>query len=76
MEKLKNIVSRVFNIAVSEINDELTCDNTEGWDSFNHLLLITEIEKEMGVKFSISEVREIKTFKDIRESIANKKKPL
>jgi len=72
MENLREIMSRVFDIDINTINDELACDNTEEWDSFNHLLLISEIEKEMDIIFTISEVEQIKTFKVLREIISKK----
>ncbi len=73
MGNLKDIVSRVLNIDITKVNDELSRNNTEDWDSFNHLLLISEIEKETGVKFTISEVEKIKTFKELREIISSKR---
>ena len=76
METLKNIVSRVFNVPANKINDELARDTIEEWDSFNHLLLISEVEKEIGIKFTILEVGKIKTLKELKESIAKKKKSL
>lgn len=71
MEKLKEIVSRVLNIEAAKINDGLV-RGSEEWDSFNHLLLISEIEKEMNVKFITQEIEKIKTFKNLREIVLNK----
>lgn len=73
IENIKEIVSRVFNIDINKINDELSRDNTVEWDSFNHLLLINEIEKGMGVKFTVSEVEKINTFKELKEIISSKR---
>lgn len=72
MEKLKDIVARVLNISISKVNDKLSKDSTEEWDSFNHLLLISEIEKKLGVKFTAAEIEKIKTFKDLEASFENK----
>jgi len=74
MEQLKKIVAKVLNVDESKVDDDLTMDNAEQWDSFNHLLIISEIEKEMGVKFSIQEVEKIKSFKDLKEVVSNKGK--
>ena len=73
MEQLKKIAAKVLNVDESKM-DELTMDNTEQWDSFNHLLLISEIEKQLGIKFSIQEVEEIKSFKNLREIASSKGK--
>ena len=74
MENLKQIVSRVLNIELNRINEKVSRNNTEEWDSFNHLLLISEIEKEMKVKFTMLEVEQIKTFKELQEVISKKRK--
>ena len=74
MEQLKKIVAKVLNVDELKVDDNLTMDNAEQWDSFNHLLLISEIEKDMGVKFSIQEVEKIKSFKDLSEVVGNKGK--
>ena len=73
MEALKKIVAKVLNVDESKV-DELTMDNAEQWDSFNHLLLISEIEKQLGIKFSIHEVENIKSFKGLSEIVGNKDK--
>lgn len=73
MEQLKKIMTCVLNIRNGKIADDLSRDNNENWDSFNHLLLISEIEKKMGIKFSISDVARIKTFKQLKEFITSKK---
>jgi acyl carrier protein len=73
MEQLKKIVAKVLNVEESKV-DRLTLENAENWDSFNHLLLISEIEKALGVKFSINEVEKIKSFKDLEEMMQSKAK--
>ena len=72
MKELKKIVVKVLNIDEIEVNDTLTMENAKQWDSFNHLLLISEIEKKLGITFSIQEVEKIKSFKDLREIVSNK----
>ena len=73
MEKLENILSRVLGIDEDKVNEGLERGSGE-WDSFNHLLLISEIEKEMDVKFTTQEIEKIKTFKDLREAVLSKEK--
>lgn len=74
MDSLKQIVSRVLNIAINKINEKVSRNNTEEWDSFNHLLLISEIEKELKVKFTMLEVEQIKAFKELQEVVSKKRK--
>jgi len=76
MKKLNEILSRVFDLNEDKINDNISKENTEEWDSFNHLLLISEIEKSLGINFSISEVEEIKDYKILKQLIKEKGKNL
>jgi len=73
METIKEIIARILSIEEAEIKDQTARDKTESWDSFNHLLLVSEIEKEFNIKFTIKEVEETKTFKEL-ESLVNSKK--
>ena len=73
MDQLTEIVARVFDMSVSQVNDDLSREKLEVWSSLNHLLLISEIEKEMQIEFTSDEVIGIKTFKDIRMIVSKKK---
>jgi len=72
MKELKKIVAKILSIDEIKVNDALTMKNAEQWDSFNHLLLISEIEKKLGITFSIQEVEKIKSFRDLREIVSSK----
>ena len=41
---VKTIISKVFSIPESEVNDESGPENIENWDSFNGLILVDELE--------------------------------
>jgi len=73
MEKLKRIASKVFNLEESLITLDFSRECNEEWDSFNHLLLINEIEKDLDIRFTLEEVEKIKTFKDLISCISLKK---
>ena len=70
-EKLYNIISKVFSVPISEINDESNPETIESWDSFNGLILVDEIESSFNVKFSVSEMIDIKNVKDIKKHLKN-----
>ncbi len=71
-EDLREIVSRVFNIEKSHVSDDLSREKMEEWDSLNHLLLISQIEEELGIEFTTQEVIHINTFKSLREVVSKK----
>ena len=65
------IVSKVFSIPESEVNDQSSPENIETWDSFNGLVLVDELENHFKVKFSISEITDVKTVADIKRHLKN-----
>ena len=70
-EKLYNIISKVFSVPISEINDESGPETNESWDSFLGLVLIDELESNFNVQFSLSEIVDIKTIKQIKNILKN-----
>ncbi|MEK6943365.1 MAG: acyl carrier protein [Nanoarchaeota archaeon] len=74
MENLKSIMASVLRIKQEKLNDSFSRDNSEEWDSFNHLMLMSEIEKKTGIKFTIKEIESIKSFGDLKNSFEKKAK--
>ena len=71
-EKLFEIVSRVFNIPINEINYESNPENIENWDSFTGYVLLDEIETNFDVKFTMDESLEIKRIEDFKNILKKK----
>ena len=65
------IVAKVFSIPESEVNDNSSPENIESWDSFNGLILVDELENHFKIKFSISEITDVKTVSDIKRHLKN-----
>ena len=65
MIELKEIMAKVMEVSVNQIGDNFSRKNNVEWDSFNHLALISEIEKKMNIEFTMEEVDKIITFKDL-----------
>ena len=62
---LKNIMSNLFDIPVDDINDNISTENCEQWDSLQNLNLIIAVEEEFGVSLTDDDVLKIKDFKSI-----------
>ncbi|MBI3034743.1 acyl carrier protein [Candidatus Woesearchaeota archaeon] len=69
MKRLNAILSKVLGIEPDLITDKTSPDNVESWDSFNGLMLVSELEKGFNVKFTMEEVVSVKNVKDIKESL-------
>jgi len=70
-EKLYNIISKVFSVPISEINDESSTETIESWDSFNGLILVDELDSNFNIKFSVSDIVDVKNVKDIKRHLNN-----
>ena len=68
---LYKIISRVFSISESEISDESGPKTIESWDSFNGLVLVDELESHFNIKFTISEITDVKNVFDIKRHLKN-----
>ena len=65
------VVAKVFSIPESEVNDKSSPENIESWDSFNGLVLVDELETHFKVKFTISEITDVKNVADIKRHLKN-----
>ena len=70
-EKLYNLIAKVLNVPVSEINDESTPESIESWTSFNGYVLLYELETSFNVKFSIDEAMDVKNVADVKRHLSN-----
>ena len=68
-EKLYNIISKIFSVPITEINDESNPETIESWDSLNLYMLIDDIETEFNVKFILEEILEIKNVGDFKKQL-------
>ena len=69
-EQIKKIMTKVFEIESSLVNDEISQKNTDQWDSLNHLNLIVEIEEEFDVSFTPEQIGSMTTLEIILDEIA------
>ena len=71
MKRLKTILSDVLEISVDDITGETSPETVESWDSFNGLMLVSELEARFNVKFTMDEVTSVKCVNDIKNSLVS-----
>jgi acyl carrier protein len=69
MLNLKELIARVLDVEKEILNDESSPENIPSWDSFNGLMIVSELEDNFNVKFTIEEVLAVKKFKDIKDAL-------
>ena len=62
-DRIKNVMSAVFEVSVDKTNDDASPDTIESWDSLKHMNLIIALEEEFNVEFSDSETVELLSYK-------------
>ena len=71
-DKLLVLLSEIFQVNKSEINNNTSPQNTKTWDSFNTLKMVLELEKEFKITMPLEDVIEIRSVKDIKNLLISK----
>ena len=72
MQELKKLMARVFGLSKSDISESCTVENTEGWDSFNHLVLLEELEDTFSISVTIEDAERMLSYFDIVDVLVKK----
>lgn len=70
--KVNDLLADLFELNPKTICDDWTHEDIALWDSLQHLRMITAMEQEFGIKFSMAEIRSMENIGQIR-SILRKK---
>ncbi len=65
-QKLKEVLSRIFNVSLATITEDASPDTIENWDSLRHMNLVLALEEEFDVEFTDDQVVEILSYKLIK----------
>lgn len=72
-DKIINILGEVLETSVDENS---TQDNSENWDSLNHVKLIIELQDAFGLKIAAKDIDKLLSVKEIIDYIENNNKNL
>jgi len=70
--RVKDIISAVLGISVEKINNDLSPDTIESWDSLRHMNLVVALEEEFTIQFSDEEIVEMLNIQLIVEILKEK----
>jgi len=60
------IVAELFDLDPALVDDALTPEDVELWDSMNHLRLVSAVEEEFQIKLSMQEIESIHSLAMLR----------
>ena len=73
-EKLTAIFRDVFDDETIAINDRTTAADIEDWDSLTHIVLLSTVEDEFGIRFDMKAVQGLKDVGAMVDLIAEQMK--
>jgi acyl carrier protein len=75
-DEIKSRLTPIFRVVFSDetlvVNERMTADDIEGWDSLSHINMIYSVEKSFGIRFSIKDSRSMKDVGELVELIEKK----
>ncbi len=69
-ERLNAIFRDFFDDEEIELTPETTADDIDDWDSLNHITLMSAVEEEFGIRFTMGQVSGMKNVGEMAEIIA------
>ena len=72
IKKLQDIFRDIFDDSNLVINESTSSDDIEDWDSLSQISLVTAIEQDFEIKFSIEEFMALKNVGEMVEILINK----
>ncbi len=72
LEKVQDIFRTVLDDEDIVLSEESNAEDIEEWDSLNNLLLLVQIEKTFGVKFTSSESSSWQNVGEMIDSLQSK----
>lgn len=71
-ERVKEIMVSILKVDVAILDDDLEIGEIQEWDSMHHMMIITGIEKEYGIKFQRDELVDLENVGDIVALVEDK----
>jgi len=74
LQSVADIIRDVLDDPALAIGIDTTADQTEGWDSFNHINIVVAIEQKFGIKFKTAEIESLRNVGELVDLIGQKLK--
>lgn len=73
-EKLTTVFQDVFDDEDISIGENTTAADIEDWDSLSHIMLLSAVEDEFGIKFDMRAVQSLKNVGEMVDLIGKMQK--
>ena len=72
LDQVQGVFRKVLNDPSVTLNESTTAEDVNGWDSLSHVKIISEVEKQFKIRFSIKEMLTWKTVGDMIDNLYSK----
>ncbi len=63
--KVKEIIAKILNVSIDEIEDDTAIGDIAEWDSLHHIQIISAIETEFNFRFTPDVMMDLEDVSDI-----------
>tara|TARA_Y100000992_G_C21095823_1_gene410193 strand:+ start:199 stop:429 length:231 start_codon:yes stop_codon:yes gene_type:complete len=70
-KKVKEIISKRFNIEIKDINKNLTFNSVDKWDSIGHINLMLDLEKNFDIELDENDTEGMLDYEKIISTLKN-----
>ncbi len=72
-EKLKKIFADLFSMGLGDINDSMSIETVQSWDSLRQMQIVVALEENFEIEpFSVDEIVAMRSFPDIKKILTGK----
>jgi acyl carrier protein len=70
--RIREVMSEILEVEPGAIRDGFQRDDAPGWDSLNHLRLVSALEEAFRIKFTMKEVGEMDRYETVRQMVSSR----
>jgi acyl carrier protein len=68
-QKIRRLMADILSLDPERIDENTSMDNSEFWDSANHISLVLALEDEFGIAFDVSEIEGMRSYFDLVQGV-------
>ena len=72
MQELNRILNKILKIDIRELNENISMQDCEIWDSLKHMELIISIEENLNIELSMDDVMNMTNIGTIKKIVNEK----
>ena len=70
-DEVKQVIADIVDdVDVDAINDAMTAEDVEGWDSVQHVRILMALERKFKFRFSTDEIEKLKCVGDLVAAVS------